>query len=348
MPCATPNLYFRNTKIKQKLRFCGRLNYRDENGLDIYQSPMYKAYSANLDWQPVTLPCGNKCRHCRLKNSQEKGIRCMHEASFHKDNVFLTLTYDDAHLPMANAYSLLDTKKTITSYSKTDPVTFVKDLRAWLSYHRPNTKILTFGCAEYGEKFGRPHFHLIIFGWKPEDLQFLRMSKNDWSPKKWPVYKSELLKKLWPHGFHEIGTVTYESACYVARYVMKKFSGDQALLHYQPIPHTVPLLPERPICVSNKTGIGLSHIKKYTQEILNNDCVWIKKNGEPRKLPVPRYYNAKLLEWFPDQYRVIQQKRIANALKPNLDLTKPRMKDRTALLEHRSNQLKRSYEEKIK
>lgn len=46
----------------------------------------------------LRLPC-RQCVGCRLKSSAEWATRCMHEVKCHRYNCWLTLTYDDEHLP---------------------------------------------------------------------------------------------------------------------------------------------------------------------------------------------------------------------------------------------------------
>ena len=50
------------------------------------------------DVKYIPIPCG-RCIGCRLKYSRDWADRCMLEAQYHEHNVFLTLTYDDSHLP---------------------------------------------------------------------------------------------------------------------------------------------------------------------------------------------------------------------------------------------------------
>lgn len=54
---------------------------------------------------PIELPCG-QCSSCRLERSRQWAIRCMHEAQLHNENAFITLTYDDEHLPLDNSLNL--------------------------------------------------------------------------------------------------------------------------------------------------------------------------------------------------------------------------------------------------
>ena len=54
--------------------------------------------SKAIPFSEFKIPCG-QCIGCRLSKSREWAARCVVEAKSHKNNMFLTLTYDDAHLP---------------------------------------------------------------------------------------------------------------------------------------------------------------------------------------------------------------------------------------------------------
>ena len=91
----------------------------------------------------------------------------------------------------------------------------------------PDAVIRYFGCGEYGEELGRPHYHLCIFGFDFPDKVFHKMSCG------FKLYRSETLNKLWSHGHCLIGALTFESAGYVARYCTKKVTGALADDHYK-------------------------------------------------------------------------------------------------------------------
>lgn len=115
----------------------------------------------------------------------------MLESLGYENNWFLTLTYDDAHIPQDGLLHRDDLQK------------FFKRLRKFTSFRY-------FGCGEYGSHTKRPHYHLILFG---ADLDF----KPD------GLYgTSDIVAKCWPFGFHYLGDVTYSSCNYVARYTTKK------------------------------------------------------------------------------------------------------------------------------
>lgn len=203
----------------------------------------------------VKIPCGY-CIECRIEKSRQWAIRCMHETKLHEENCFLTLTYNDENLPKDG------------SVHKEHFQSFMKRMR------KKYGKMRYFHCGEYGENFGRPHYHAILFGHYPKDAE-LHSIRNGIR-----YYKSERLNKTWRKGFVVIGDVTFESAAYVARYVMKKVTGDKAEEHYQG------KSPEY-ITMSRNPGIGKEFFEKYMDEIYKTDSV-ISKG---QHAPVPKYYD---------------------------------------------------------
>jgi len=125
----------------------------------------------------------------------------MHEARYHENNCFITLTYRDEDLPLCR------------SLCKQILQRFIKRLRKYLG----EQKIKYYACGEYGSLFEREHYHLIVFGWQPplEDLYLAYIKKG----KKY--YGSRIISTLWTHGYNTVGTVTPDSCQYVAGYVKK-------------------------------------------------------------------------------------------------------------------------------
>ncbi|WNK15076.1 MAG: replication initiator protein [Microvirus sp.] len=215
----------------------------------------------------LSLPCG-RCIGCRLERTRQWAVRCMHEAKVHDQNCFVTLTYDDAHLPGP-------------SLVYADFQRFMKRLRKAMGRTR------FFMCGEYGPELGRPHFHAILFGinfadrkpWKKTDSGGL-------------LYRSSLLEKLWPFGFSTIGAVTFESAAYVAGYCSKKITGDLADVHYKRLdPDTGELVQLEPEFghMSLKPGIGAGWIDKWSADVYPRDQVIVR--GRPAK--PPRFYDKR-------------------------------------------------------
>ena len=174
--------------------------------------------NGSRNFRNITLPCG-RCVGCRLKRSKEWAIRCIHESKLHSDNAFITLTYDDKKLP----YRPIGVPPADKSLYYPDFQKFMKRLRKAYS-----GRIIRFYMAgEYGEQFGRPHFHACLFG-----VDFSDKIPFKKTPSGSVIYTSKILEKLWPYGFSSVGNVDFQSAAYVARYIMKKITGAAADSHY--------------------------------------------------------------------------------------------------------------------
>ena len=145
---------------------------------------------------PIELPCGG-CIGCKIQRSREWSIRCMHEASQHTENTFLTLTYNDSHLPKDSSLKYEDYQG------------FMKRLR-YRAKNEQKYNLRFYMCGEYGE-LGRPHYHAIIFGYRYADETLWKNRRGN------QTYRSKNLEQDWPFGFTETGNVTSQSAAYAAR-----------------------------------------------------------------------------------------------------------------------------------
>lgn len=184
----------------------------------------------------------------------------MHESQMHDVNSFVTLTYKEEHLASSLCYR--------------DFQLFCKRLRRRMGPFR------FYMCGEYGEQFNRPHFHACLFGMFFADRVFHRRMPSGFN-----IYRSAVLEELWPYGFSSIGDVTFESAAYVARYIVKKVTGDLAEEYYVSSDGEV-LVPEF-TRMSLKPGIGATWLAKYGSEVFPRDQVIVR--GVPCK--PPRFYD---------------------------------------------------------
>uniref|UniRef100_A0AAU8B937 Replication initiator protein n=2 Tax=Dulem virus 91 TaxID=3145802 RepID=A0AAU8B937_9VIRU len=151
----------------------------------------------------VPFPCG-QCLPCRINRRRVWTLRLMLESYFHENSAFITLTYSDENLP----YNL----EGLPCLCKRDFQNFMKRLRKWY-----NKKIRFYACGEYGSKTYRPHYHAILFGIAPHELDPLYLQYGGKGP------RSPLLS-LWSFGLVHVGDVSKESIQYVAGYVTKKFT----------------------------------------------------------------------------------------------------------------------------
>ena len=200
----------------------------------------------------IDLPCGC-CVECLLEHSNEWSYRICNEAQYHKQNIFITLTYAE------NPVSL----------NKRDLQLFIKRLRRRIE----PVKIRYFACGEYGKKGKRPHYHIIIFGWCPDDLIYFFTDKKGTD-----IYLSDFLASLWSYGFISCAFVGVGTSKYVSKYMQK----------LNDIPDNV----VKPFTImSLKPGIGTDYFNEHKDACLLTDKIYY--NGNYRKLP--RYY-LKLAE----------------------------------------------------
>lgn len=219
--------------------------------------------------RPMTVPCG-QCVGCRLERSRQWAVRCIHEASLHSANCFVTLTYSPENLPPNGSLVYRDFQL------------FMKRLRK-----KCGAGIRFYMCGEYGEKNARPHYHALLFG-----VDF-RLDRRPWrkSATGYIQYRSSVLDACWALGHAEIGEVTFKSAAYVARYIMKKVTGPMAAEYYTDFDiHTGEIFAERVPefnSMSRRPGIGRGWIEKYFSDVYPSGEVVV--NG--RLVKPPRYYD---------------------------------------------------------
>lgn len=273
MPCYTPLKGYasidRTDKGKRSLVFSAQAGYYDK---------------------PIDVPCG-QCIGCKLERSRQWAIRMQHESKLYQENCFITLTYDNEHLP--EDYSL-----NLVHYQL-----FMKKLR---SYYAPK-KIRFYHCGEYGDINRRPHYHAAIFNHDFRDkIQYKQ------SPGGHPLYTSAALSKLWEYGHADIGELTFDSAAYIARYCTKKITGDLADDHYTTThPITGEIIQQSPeyATMSRRPGIGALWYEKYKHDTYKDDTIII--NGKAVK--PPKFYDTKYKEDHPDEYSKIKAARILKA-----------------------------------
>lgn len=260
-----------------------------------------KSYSK--EYATFQLPC-SKCLECRLEYARQWAVRCVHEASVFGDkNSFITLTYSDEHLKSwkldyrhFQLFAKRLRKKIFTDYIKgfghENWQLLNKEER---KEHYEKFGIGIFAVGEYGDLNKRPHWHAIIFNWKPNDL-----GRKYTSDSGHIVYASATLDNLWESGTTEVGSVSFESAGYVARYSAKKLVHGSDGHEWEPISKK-----------SSRHAIGKRFLEKNWKDIFNYGEV-ILPSGQ--KTSIPRYYEKWLFKEHPeawmDYVTTIKQKRM--------------------------------------
>jgi hypothetical protein len=259
----------------------------------------------------IPLKCGG-CVGCQMARSKEWALRCIHEAQLHEDNCFITLTYDEEHLPACG------------SLMKSHFQKFMKRLRKKFG------KVRFFHCGEYGEKRKRPHYHALLFGLDFRDKEVVGSGPGG------PVFTSKILSDLWGKGFVTVGAVTIESAAYCARYVLKKQYGAEGKKAYE-------FLEPEYITMSRRPGVGAGWLDRFKSDVFPHD--YVVHDG--RKNPVPRYYSNLVKAVDPELYELVQVKRIEESKKamenPDFSCERLIVREKVQILNNRK--LKRSYED---
>jgi hypothetical protein len=301
--------------------------------------------------EPLKIPCG-QCMGCRLEKSREWAVRATHEASLHSRNCFVTLTYNNEHLPPDKSLHLDHfqdfMKRLRKKYVPKCPYKpGTQERSEWMSKHG----IRFLHCGEYGEKFQRPHYHVLLFNFDFSDKVLLRQLPNGHK-----LYESDSLKALWPFGFHSIGAVTFESAAYVARYVTKKRTGDKPFTikdyetgnieefdnadeYYEWIDYSTGEVFRRRseyATMSRRPGLARGWYDKFHTDIFPRDRLVI--NGQEVK--PPSYYTRLFELYHPEEHLKLMERRRQNIK----DISQERLDVMLKCKLARVKNLKRSFE----
>ena len=269
----------------------------------------------------TVIPCG-QCIGCQLDKANDWATRCLIEKQQWKNNCFITLTYNDDNIPTKITTKIRKKHNLI----KSDLQKFMKKLRKKHQGIEPRTykgkeeyPIRYFCSGEYGDLEDRPHFHLGIFNWRPNDLKLWKIIKTKFGTT-YPIYLSEEIAKIWGKGFITVEDMTYETACYIARYIQKKAFGKNAR-HWT----NQGLNPEFTE-VSRRGGIGLNIIDNETkwEEIKRNYGIWVKTTGSTnaRLKKIPAGINKKWKERNEIEYYIAKSERnenLKNELKKTIE-----------------------------
>jgi len=216
------------------------------------------ANSIKLKDLEFRVPCG-KCLPCQKKRRSEWSLRLEHEYLFSDSAFFITLTYNDYHIPRTKeGYQTLH-KKHLQNYIKrlrNDHVKYVsKHFKCTKKEVKFRAKPLRYyAVGEYGSKTRRPHYHLILFNM---DIANLAPLTNQWKA-----------------GFADVGTVTSASINYVTKYMFKQFNRktDKRTPPFS-------LMSKKPI-------IGQAYLENYGVHHIQSESLEVRdQNGHVRRLP---------------------------------------------------------------
>lgn len=213
----------------------------------------------------LSVPCG-KCEACLSRRRQEWAFRLEREKLHSSSALFITLTYDEIHLPLS--------RDGLAHVSRRDCQCFLKRLRA-----RVNTELLKLGyseelpnlryylSSEYGPTTYCPHYHLLLFNFP---LKYLN------------AY--ETILKSWNMGMVQVGPLRDGGAMYAAKYILHPFED---------LP---PTLTKPFSMMSRRPGIGFDSITEPLKKYCNDNKTYLVRIPGGRKIPLPRYFRTKIFD----------------------------------------------------
>lgn len=278
-----------------------------ENGKRLYTLNKQRGYADEM----VLVPC-RKCLGCKMEQSRQNAVRICDEASLYEYNCFITLTVSDEHMNEVFPSGCLDQRpfqlfmKRLRKYF--NGLSYIPQPKWWNSNKKWNPlPIRCVYCGEYGDQNYRPHFHAILF-----NFDFLDKVEEKTSGAGSSLYVSPTLCKLWPYGLCDIGEVNFNSAAYLARYVIKKASSDEVKID----PNTGLVLTPEFVQYPSGYGLGRGWIERYKDDVYNYDV----RLFDGQKMRPPKFYDKKMLT--DDKKSDLIRKRRQNAIRsaPKQDL----------------------------
>lgn len=291
MTCIKPKTAWRYTYMPLKAKY-------DQETYDRFNKLHFNKFNTKLlddkKIELIEIPCGS-CIGCKLDKANEWATRMYLEKKQWKNACFITLTYNEKKLPKDKKLHERDMQLFLKRLRKAE-----KGIEEWIN---PKTKkqekpIRYLYCGEYGTKNNRPHYHIALFNYIPNDLKPYK--KSDGSGEQ--LYTSTKIYKIWGKGFCPIGQMTYKSACYIARYVQKKIgTGSDEFIRMSRMP-----------------GLGITEWENNKTMLKKTGNVIVNIDNKVKSKKIPRYFEKlwKQENWFThaDYKNKIKEKAVLNAI----------------------------------
>lgn len=314
MPCYKPlvRLEFQNSfkmnkdgKISKNAHIITKRDYGKE----------YEDIEQTDEIKKQLIPCG-QCIGCRLDYSRQWANRGYLESLLHDQNYFVTLTYDNDHLPMHDSKTTKEGKIYVWqddwtgTLRKRDLQLFFKRLRKRIP------KFLYMACGEYGGQNGRPHYHVILFGAElpTETFYNARLINNEF------YYQNDIIEECWTEetgsgngtgrslGFSNISNASWNTIAYTARYVVKKQMGMYA------DDEMCKLGRDREFIVTSRNpAIGKEYFNLHHMEIMEKDKVMIHNSKGTHEVTRPRYFDKLIEKYHEEELEETKEERRARA-----------------------------------
>ena len=238
-------------------------------------------------------PCG-QCLACRINKRRIWSHRIVLESQYHPYNSFLTLTYDDDHIPKEFSHPKTGEIFAAGSVNPEHHRLFINRFRT--AYKRKTGEEIRFyAIGEYGEKTMRPHYHYALFNYPPCMSNGHFWTGNKFNPCRCP--SCSFISDHWGQGHIFLGSLTLDSANYVAGYVTKKLTSNSTAFQRDILQGRHPEFPR----MSRNPGIGSSAVNDISStltryRITTHDELPRHLLHGSKALPLGRYLTDKLCE----------------------------------------------------
>lgn len=221
-----------------------------------------------MHYVTMEYPCG-KCLACRINKTRQWTMRLLNEEVYAKTAFFITLTYDDEHLPHG--------ENGFQSVSKSDVQLFLKRLRKKYQVYGKDYPIRYFINSEYGPETLRPHYHGIFFN----------VSSDIWNDAIKIVrgriisFHSPSLEKIWQNGNVEFGECRKERCGYCSKYFVNRLDVPEGF-----VPNFT--------LMSRNPGIGYRYSQDIQDKVVHDDLTSMLSPSGGKPVALPRYYRDKI------------------------------------------------------
>lgn len=254
-----------------------------------------------------TVACQH-CFACALNYSAEWATRIMLEAKKYKNNFWVTLTYDQDHLPIATELTFNDEIFENVGDIKWGEGclvpehmdTFLDSLRKHLARKYKHNGVKYYYAGEYGTETHRPHYHIVLMNCPLDITQFYDTHIDVNYKAHW---KSHELERYWDKGMIDICELEWSDAAYTARYCAKKlFKKTSDRQYYEE--------GKKPEFVRMSKDIGMDYFTENVEKIYKLDGLVAKTvKGNVTQVKPPRAYDKKLKELNPELYEEVRKSR---------------------------------------
>jgi len=261
----------------------------------------FKNPKNGLAYELTKIPCG-QCILCRLEHARQWAVRITHEAQLWDESSFITLTYNDEHLPSQGSLDYSHLQK------------------FWRRLRKQGYELRYYAVGEYGDNTLRPHYHACLFGQAfTENRIILREEPTR-------LWTNPVLEEAWGMGNVSVGALTFQTAQYTASYVTKKLNNKRRYRAVNKETGELEDLVQPRAFMSLRPAIGRDWLDLHGLSVYDHDRVII--NGRPQK--PAKYYDRWLEKISPKKSEQIKETRRSRAKTLNENQTHARAENARA------------------